>query len=182
MAADATNVSTGKPKVGGAIWRAPLGSVLPTDATSALDAAFVNLGYVDEAGVTNSNSPESDNVKAWGGDNVASIQTAKPDSFKYKLIESLNADVLKAVYGTDNVTEDLNGEIKITANASDQEEACWVIEMIMKGSKVRRIVIPDGKISEVGDIVYKDDECIGYDLTVLAVPDTDGNTHYEYIK
>lgn len=182
MAADATNVSTGKPKVGGAIWRAPLGSVLPTDATSALDAAFVNLGYVDEAGVTNSNSPESDNVKAWGGDNVASIQTAKPDSFKYKLIESLNADVLKAVYGTANVTVDSNGEIKITANASDQEEACWVIEMIMKGSKVRRIVIPDGKISEVGDIVYKDDECIGYDLTVLAVPDTDGNTHYEYIK
>lgn len=37
---DAKNVSAAKPKVGGAVWRAPLGTPLPTDAKSALNEAF----------------------------------------------------------------------------------------------------------------------------------------------
>ena len=45
MAADATKVSTGKPKIGGAMSRAPLGTALPTDTTTALNEAVVALGY-----------------------------------------------------------------------------------------------------------------------------------------
>ena len=59
-----------KPKTTGAIWVAPVGSTLPTDATTALDAAFKCLGYASEDGVTNANSPDTDTVKAWGGDTV----------------------------------------------------------------------------------------------------------------
>ena len=182
MANTASNVTQGKPAVAGGIWRAPFGTALPTDATTALNAAFKCVGYVSEDGVTNNNSPESDNIKAWGGDTVLTVQTAKEDTFGFTLIEATNLDTLKAVYGSANVSGTLATGVTVEANADEPEDASWVIEMILRGGVLKRVVIPDGKVSEVGEITYKDDEAVGYELTVTAMPDASGNTHYEYIK
>lgn len=178
---DATKVSVGKPKVGGAIHWAPIGSTLPQSATASLDAAFVELGYVSEDGLTNNNSPESDTVKAWGGDTVLNLQTDRPDTFALTLLESLNTDVLKTIYGASNVTVDGSGNITVKATAGEMPSGAWVFDMILKGGRAKRIVVPNGTISELGEIVYKDDEAVGYNVTITDVPDTNGVYHYEYV-
>lgn len=184
MANTVANVTTGKPSVSGAIWRAPLGTALPTDATTALNVAFKCLGYVSEDGLTNDNSPESDTVKAWGGDTVLTLQTEKPDTFTYTLIEAINIDVLKSVYGDDNVSGTLTTGITVRANSDEQEASAYVIETLMKGGILKRIVIPNATLSELDTITYKDDEAVGYGVTLTAMPGgfaNDNDTHKEYI-
>lgn len=177
------NVSYGKPKVGGAVFSAPLGTAVPTDAKTALDASYKNLGYVSEDGIVNANSPESETVKAWGGDIVLVPQTQRMDTFAYTLIEATNVNVLKEVYGDSNVTGDLTSPtgIKITANSKELDPHVIVVDMILKSGLLKRTVIPNGKVSEVGEITYVDADAIGYPTTVHALPDEEGNTHYEYI-
>ena len=90
--------------------------------------------------------------------------------------------MLKAVYRDDNVTGDLETGLAVKANAKEQQDACWVVETILNGDTVKRVVVPCAKITEIEGIVYKDDEALGYGVTISATPDSAGNTHYEYLK
>ena len=70
------NVTFSKPGASanksGYIWVAPLGTAIPADATTELDAAFVGLGYLSEDGLTEPASlTAGDDIVAAGGDTVA---------------------------------------------------------------------------------------------------------------
>lgn len=180
MANTVSNVSAGTPASGGAISIAAAGTTPPTSASASI-TSFTTLGYVSEDGVTNSNSPNSSNIKAWGGDIVLVTSDEKPDTFQFTLIEVLNPDVLKLVYGDSNVTGTLATGITINANNKPQSEHVMVIDMIMRNNTLKRVVIPKAFVTEVGDITYADSDAVGYQTTITAFPDSSGNTHYEYI-
>ena len=138
MSNNVENVSTGKPKITGAISVAPLGTTLPTTASEELDTAFEGLGYVSEDGLTNGTNMETESIKAWGGDTVLVTLTSKEDTYKFKLIEILRKSVLEFVYGKDNVSGNIDDGLVLKVNSNETPEVSIVIDMIMRGGVLKR--------------------------------------------
>lgn len=181
MGNTATNITTGKPNISGAVYVGKIGTAtVPTDATTELGDAFTCLGYVSEDGLSNNNEMDVSSIKAWGGMIVYRSLNELDDNFALTLLESENVDVLKAVYGDENVTEE-DGKITVNVKAVDPEEMIWVFELSLRNGKAKRIVIPDGAVTSRDEITYNDSDAVGYGITVSAYPDANGNTHKEYI-
>lgn len=178
---DSSNVSFGKPKATGAVFVAPAGTTLPTNATTALAAAYKGLGYVSEDGLVNSTEADTENVHAWGGDQVLVGQTTFGETFTVNLIET-NEETLKVYYGEDNVTVDGSGNITVKQTSAELPEVVVVFELVLTGGRIKRIVVPKARIADrSGEITYVDGEPIAYPAVFTAFPDTDGSTHTEYI-
>ena len=180
--ANSALVTTGKPKIGGAVYRAPLGTTLPTDTTTALDNAFIDVGYISEDGVTANISRESEDIKDWGGTVLTTTQTSKTDTINFTMVEALNVEALKVVHGDANVTGTLSTGITVTENATELDAHAWVIDMVNLDGTAHRSVYPSAKVSEIEEIVYNATDPVGYGVTLTAMPDASGNTHYEYFK
>jgi hypothetical protein len=175
-------INAGKPKIGGAIFTAPLGTAIPTNADAELAAAFKCTGFVTEDGVSDNMTRSTKDVKAWGGDTVMRIQTAFGDEFKWNFLQTNDPDVLAAIYGEGNVTGTPETGMTLTVNSQDVPNRIWVIDMVLKDGGKKRLVIPNGSATMSGEIKYADSDAVNYPITVGALPDTAGNTHYEYTK
>lgn len=158
----------------GNIYGAPTGTALPTTTGAALNAAFVNLGYVSDAGVVQSIGRDKTSIKAWGGDEVRVIRTSHELSYAFTMIET-NPASLEAYYGEQT---DVQTVVEISANAPQRQE--WIIHVV-DGVNIVRIVIPDGEIIETGDVTYSTEEAIGYPVTLSAYADTSGIKAYKYL-
>lgn len=180
MSNSVDNVTAANPALNGAIYMAPAGTTPPTSSVTALAAAFENLGYISEDGVSNSNSPSSTPIKAWGGDTVYVTNDGRPDDWKFKAIEYLREAVLKLAWGDDNVTGTLATERIIKTNNKPMGEHVFVIDIIHRDGIMERIVIPKGTMTAMEDIVYNNTNVVGIGATVTAAPDSSGNSSYRY--
>ena len=98
MANTAANIVAGVPLATGGILIGDLTATAPSTATGTL-TGFAAAGYIGEDGVTEANERSTDRTRAWGGDTVKVVQTEHNVTYQFTFLETLNADVLKAVYG-----------------------------------------------------------------------------------
>lgn len=178
MANNSANVGVAKPNVGGAIFWAPEGTTVPTDATTALDKAFQSVGYVSEDGLIEKETRSFEKHKAWGGDTVDYSQTEYEKLYSFTMIET-NETTMKVRYGAGNVTATDGKVTQVKHNAKELPVGVWVMEMLIAG-RILRKVMPRGKIQEVGEVTYKDNDLVKYPATIGLLPDANGDYENDY--
>lgn len=126
-----TGLQTGQIRVAGtgAIWRAPLSSTLPADSTTALDAAFKNLGYM-KTGFTFTPSLKTTPVMGWQSTNILRlIATEKSSKLGFEAQQTNLQTTAMAWGGT--VVPGTAGVFSITIpDTASVDEAAYVVDMI----------------------------------------------------
>lgn len=172
------------PTVGGGLYRAPLGTTLPTDNTTTLNASFVSLGYLDDEGVTVNIDRPSTDTYAWGGNLIASLQQHYVPTLTFKLFQVLDPDVLKAIHSDGNVTvtaaTSTSGTLTtVNFNATLNKNSAWAIEAFYQSNSVR-IVLPNARVVQVGNYQLTHKTVAVYPVTLKPFPDNNGNFAYQY--
>lgn len=175
------NVSLGKPKKTGCLYYAPAGTALPTDATTALPAAYTCVGYLSEDGVTNATDTDTTDINDMGGIKVLSEISGYGETWQFNMIETNEAS-LKLRFGATNVTG-TGDKLTVYHAMPAGESLVLVFEIAMTGNRVKRIVVADATITEFDDTTYSAGDAIGYGVTMSANPSDliNGATSVEYI-
>jgi hypothetical protein len=168
MALEADNVNVA---VTGAFAYAPTATALPADAITALAVTYKNVGYLDESGVVQSITESSADIKAWqNADIVRTISTEHKLTYKLTLLET-NPIALELIAGVAPVL----GVMQIKGGVRPHH--VFVLDVV-DGTSHIRIVIPDGQVSEVGDVTYVNGAPISYPITINCFPDATGVKAY----
>lgn len=178
--ANVANITASNPGRNGVFFRGPIGAPLPKDAESELDQNFVDQGIVGEDGVTQSITRDTEDVKAYGGDIVYTLQTDYGEEFTVVVYESRNIETLKTVFGESNVDE-VDGNIVVRHNKAKLPRSSFIFDHEIDNG-LKRQVMEIGQVVSVGDIVNVHSDIVKYELTIKAFPNADGNVLIEYIS
>ena len=183
-----SDVRIGAPDQGvtGAIKHAPLNTTLPTLSSISksgvtLDPAFVGNEYVSEDGLTLSPSMSTADIKDWSGAIVRKILESFDGTLSWTMISTDKA-ALEISFGSANITSVTastthGAQVQAALGAHLPEEQSWVF--LMKDGDARIvIVVPDGQITEVGDVTFKTNEAVGWNVTLSCYPDSSGYSIY----
>ena len=182
------DVRVGAPdqKVTGAIKHAPKGTAIPalTDITKAavtLNQAFTGDEYVSQDGLTLAPSMSTTEIKDWSGATVRKVLESFDGTLSWTMI-STNAGALAIAFGSAHVTtvaatQTHGAQVQATLGAYLPEEQAWVF--LMKDGDARIVIaVPDGQITEVGEVTFASNSAVGWQVTLSCYPDSNGNCIY----
>lgn len=161
------NIALSKTKVTGVVFVGDKTSKLPTDGTGALDASFVNVGYISDDGIENDADIKTTDVTEMGGTTVLTVISSYSETYAFTMDET-NTAALSLRYGAGNVKTGSDGAITIDHAMPDGEALPVVIEIPMTNGKIKRILIPEASLSDVDKITYSSGDPIGYSVTLAA--------------
>ncbi len=175
------NVYVGKPKVGGAVFVAPIGTPVPTDAETPLPEGFFCVGYISSDGFATSNTRKAEAKQAWGGDTVGSAQSEYADTATLEMLET-KPENLRIVYGSGNVIVDPDNprRYRVRHNSKELDNWVWAVEQLLGTEQVLRSVIDKGQVSEMEEVKRNNEDFMGYKVTISMYSNAEGDTYNDY--
>jgi hypothetical protein len=172
MALDATQVRSG---LTGNLYQAPVGTTMPTDTSTALAAAWIELGYVSEDGLTITPSTEVEDIGAWQSlYPVRSVVTGRSLVTSFSLIQRNTVNLELAFGGGVVAVASLTSTYSPPTSATVYERA--YVFQVNDGTIVDRWLLYRGFPTISGDITFKTDEAAAYSMEIRTLPDTAGLT------
>jgi len=169
MAIDTTEIRVG---VSGSVYVSPIGTALPVEPDDALDAAFVDLGAINEDGVTLSPSQSIEKIRAWqSAKAVRTVKTEDELSVSFSLMQ-WNEETVPLALGGGTISATTGTETKyVPPAAGTVDERIFVVEWI-DDTNDYRLVIPRGMVIDVSDIELTKSQAAELALTVEVLGST----------
>lgn len=174
---DKSNITMGRPTPGGAIYWAPAGTALPTNASTPISTVskdYVSLGYVTEDGLKAAVKESVDDIVEWGGTIVGSNSKSYKKTYEFALLETSRLAALQFRYGASNVTVDATGAIVVADDAQPLTAGVLVVDTLQTNggaSRIKRQVLGCAQLTDrSGDQTYSDKDPVNIPATVTAFP------------
>lgn len=172
MALDATQVRMG---LTGHLYAAPVGTAMPADVTTALAAAWKELGYATEDAIAVGASDNVSKIMAWQTQyEVRRTVVSRDQTFKFKLMQR-NTENLKLAFGGGTVALVSGTSTYTPPNGGTSYERAFVFE-VDDGAVIDRWLCYRGVATLSGDVAFKKDEAAVFDVEVGVLADATGNT------
>lgn len=153
-------------------WFGPPGSTLPTDATTALNAAFLNAGGISEDGLTVSFEEDNTDIRFYGSRTIQRrVTTNESQTFGLTFME--HNEVSLAVYhkkALNTISPAVStGAFSITTGQAATQRYSMVAQ-IVDDVRITRIVCPAVEVSARGDLQYSAGNPVQFEVTLTAYP------------
>ncbi|NKZ90515.1 phage tail protein [Rhodococcus hoagii] len=166
--------------VTGALYVGKVGITVPT-AMAAWGSEWEDLGYISGDGITESTSEDRTDFTPWQA--MAPIRTevtSAVTTFQATLWET-NFNTISLYYRKSaadmTVTPGTAGKpdvVSFTEGGKPKRDLRAFGVDVVDGIYARRVIAPLAEVTERGDLVYKSDTLIGYEVTITAYPGADG--------
>lgn len=160
---DTANVSVGKGVAGGYFYTAPIGTALPSDYESAI-TGFENCGFITDEGITASTENSSETYKDLNGDDILTASSGRTRTIGLQFAE-MNPQSLAEVFGSDNVSVDVDGSITVHHNNNEMPHRSIVMELVLRDGRKWRRVIEDAQVTDWDDMTVASSELLALGVT-----------------
>lgn len=153
----------------------------PTSQASALAAAYKDMGYVSEDGVTLTmpDAGDSTPLKVWQNDaTVRTVRSLTEDSpqITCTLVET-KLEVIQAVFGTTVTQTGTEGSFEI--DTTDTRTHVRAVLDVVDGAELIRVYAPYALVTSVGEIALTSRDLIGYQITLDLERDTTAGYNFK---